>query len=258
MELDQAVSGLRRAGQQQYLAPGLLPRAWLRGLTGTRTGPESAQSDLDEAWEIAERGPMPLFLADIHLYRARLFFREAKYPWDKHPDGTPRGPKDDLAAARVIIERCGYWRRKEELDDAEAAAKSWPDPMPRVAEGKRVMRKTLVELDAEVDFAGLAVSSTHLSGGRDAFHDQIQTFVDAGLSAVPPPRGCGDGDDRGWGDPRARHALCCSSLCARGPHACRLHNHKKTVASAKRWFRVGIATGDLAVRDECRSEENGR
>ena len=35
----------------------------------------SAQSDLDEAWEIAERGPMPLFLADIHLHRARLFGR---------------------------------------------------------------------------------------------------------------------------------------------------------------------------------------
>jgi hypothetical protein len=31
------------------------------------------RSDLDEAWEIAERGPMPLFLADIHLHRARLF-----------------------------------------------------------------------------------------------------------------------------------------------------------------------------------------
>jgi len=31
------------------------------------------RSDLDEAWEIAERGPMPLSLADIHLHRARLF-----------------------------------------------------------------------------------------------------------------------------------------------------------------------------------------
>ena len=56
---------------------------------------------LDEAWEIAERGPMKLFLADIHLYRARLFFREKEYPWNKNPDGSARGPKDDLEAAET-------------------------------------------------------------------------------------------------------------------------------------------------------------
>jgi hypothetical protein len=67
------VDGLRRAGQAQELPRGLLTRAWLRSLTDARTDPESAQSDLDEAWEIAERGPMPLFLAEIHLHRAGLF-----------------------------------------------------------------------------------------------------------------------------------------------------------------------------------------
>jgi tetratricopeptide (TPR) repeat protein len=129
--IDTAVDDLRRAGQQQYLPLGLLTRAWLRFLTGARTGPESAQEDLDEAWEIAERGPMKLFMADIHLYRARLFggMKDEgggmKYPWDKNPDGTARGPKDDLAAARKLIEQCGYWRRKEELEDAEEAAKGW-------------------------------------------------------------------------------------------------------------------------------------
>ncbi len=114
-ELDHALSGLRRAGRQDHLPRGLLTRAWLRSLTGARTGPESAQSDLDEAWEIAERGPMPLFLADIHLYRARLFFDEAKYPW--------QSPQYDLAEARRLIFKHGYLRRKEELEDAEAALK---------------------------------------------------------------------------------------------------------------------------------------
>jgi len=74
--LDSAVAGLRRAGQQIILPHALLTRAWLRFLTGARTGPERAQQDLDGAWEIAERGPMKLFLADILLHRARLFFRE--------------------------------------------------------------------------------------------------------------------------------------------------------------------------------------
>ena len=107
------MDGLRRAGQAQELPLGLLTRAWLRFLTGTRTGPEEAQEDLDEAWEIAERGPMRLFVADIHLYRARLFFGEATYPWES--------PTADLAAARKLIEECGYGRRKEELEDAEGA-----------------------------------------------------------------------------------------------------------------------------------------
>ena len=116
-DIDQAVADLRRAGQQQYLPLGLFTRAWLCSLTGARTGPESAQSDLDEAWEIAERGPMKLFMADIHLYRARLFHGVKPYPWTS--------PQDDLAAARKLIEQCGYGRRKEELEDAEAAAKNW-------------------------------------------------------------------------------------------------------------------------------------
>jgi hypothetical protein len=116
-EVDAAVAGLRRAGQVQELPRGLLTRAWLRAFTGTLTGQDSAQTDLDEAWEIAERGPMRLHMADIHLYRARLFLRKARYPWES--------PEADLAAARALIERCGYGRRREELADAEAALTQW-------------------------------------------------------------------------------------------------------------------------------------
>ena len=135
-ELDAAVAGLRRDGQQFPLVTSLLTRAWLRFLTGAHTGPESAQEDVDEAWEIAERGPMKLFLADIHLYRARLFgmsndeFRtankELKYPW-----GSPAA---DLAAAEKIIRHetayknpdgkeitARYARRDVELTDAKQA-----------------------------------------------------------------------------------------------------------------------------------------
>lgn len=121
-EIESAVTGLRRSGEQSWLTAGLLTRAWLRSLEDDARG---AQTDLDEAWEIAERGPMRLYMADIHLYRARLFHAVKPYPWNKNPDGTERGPKDDLAAARKLIEDCGYWRRKEELEDAEEAAKNW-------------------------------------------------------------------------------------------------------------------------------------
>ncbi|MSP39140.1 MAG: hypothetical protein EXR70_11670 [Deltaproteobacteria bacterium] len=122
--LQYAVDDLRRAGQQHLLVLGLLTRAWLRSLTAARTGStgstsspqagsESAQADLDETWEIAERGPMPLYMADIHLHRVRLFFREANYPWES--------PQKDLAEARRLIEKHGYLRRMEELEDAERA-----------------------------------------------------------------------------------------------------------------------------------------
>ena len=117
--LERAVDGIRSASHHDFLPFGLLTRAWLRRLTGPLTGPESAQTDLDEAFEIAERGPMRLHLADIHLNRARLFGltkdRLANYPW--------KSPQDDLAKARDFIQKCGYWRRKEQLEDAEAAVR---------------------------------------------------------------------------------------------------------------------------------------
>jgi tetratricopeptide (TPR) repeat protein len=119
-----AVDGLRRASRQDYLALGLLTHAWLSFLTGP-AGIESAQADLDEAWEIAERGPMPLVLADIHLHRARLSHGVTPYLWAADADGRARGPRDNLAAARCLIEKYGHWRRKEELEDAESAATRW-------------------------------------------------------------------------------------------------------------------------------------
>jgi hypothetical protein len=51
---------------------------------------------------------MPLHLADVHLYRARLFHDRAA-----------------LAEARRLVEKHGYWRRREELEDLEAVAGSW-------------------------------------------------------------------------------------------------------------------------------------
>ena len=116
-ELDAAVTGLRRAGTQDHIPRALITRAWLRFLDPS-TGPgqaahENAQSDLDEAWETAERGPMRLHMADVHLHRARLFFREAEYPWESLAA--------DLAAAEKLINECGYHRRDEELADAKRA-----------------------------------------------------------------------------------------------------------------------------------------
>ena len=135
-ELDAAVDGLRRAGNLNHLPRALLTRAWCllaegaaHKLLGQQTQAtdceKRAKSHLEEAWEIAERGPMPLLLADIRLHRARLFGRmkeegrrmkeEPAYPWES--------PQADLAEARRLIYKHGYLRRKEELEDAEEAFK---------------------------------------------------------------------------------------------------------------------------------------
>ena len=80
------------------LPRGLLTRAWLQFLQGDESG---ARADLDEAWEIAERGSMRLHMADVQLTRARLF-----------------RDREALEAAAELIRECGYHRRDGELEDA--------------------------------------------------------------------------------------------------------------------------------------------
>ncbi len=98
---DSAVEGLRQSGNMDFLPRGLLTRAWVRWLKGDEPG---CHADLDEAWEIAEPGPMRLFMADILLTRARLL-----------------GDRAALTQARTLIAQCGYGRRQQELADTEAA-----------------------------------------------------------------------------------------------------------------------------------------
>jgi len=107
---ERALDHLRTAGYQHMLPLGLLTRAWLRHALGM---PDAAHADLDEAQRIAARGGMALHLADCALTRARLFH-----------DRTA------LAEARRLIETHGYGRRLPELQDAEAAAATWPQPKP--------------------------------------------------------------------------------------------------------------------------------
>ena len=102
-----AVNGLRDAGQLDYLPKGLLTAALYHFVRGDAA---SARTALAQAQQIAERGPMPLYLADVHLHRARLFRDRA-----------------ELARARDLIQHHGYGRRHDELEDAEAAAVNWPE-----------------------------------------------------------------------------------------------------------------------------------
>lgn len=100
-----AVAGLRAAGATDQLPCGLLTVALSYYVLGEF---DQTERYLGEAQQIAERGPMPLYLADIHLTRARLF-----------------RDRDELAKAAKLIRDRGYGRRYDELAVAEEVAKHW-------------------------------------------------------------------------------------------------------------------------------------
>jgi tetratricopeptide (TPR) repeat protein len=111
--LDDAVRGFRHAQQTDHLPRGLLTRAWLHHLLAN---PTAATTDLDEAESIATRCGMPIFLADVHLTRARLF-----------RDRTELGKARELL---LDLRTKGYHRHDEMLADTEQAASTWPKPTP--------------------------------------------------------------------------------------------------------------------------------
>ena len=112
-----AVNGLRAAGRSDYLPRGLLTASLYHFVRGEH---DLAEKHLAEAQQIAARGPMPLFLADIHLTRARLAGR-----MKEEGGGMKVDPRAELAQAAKLIRDHGYGRRTQELEDAEAAAKQW-------------------------------------------------------------------------------------------------------------------------------------
>jgi tetratricopeptide (TPR) repeat protein len=105
--LNQAVDGLRHAGQQDYIPRGLLARAELYRVQSEF---ERAQQDIEEAMTIAERGEMGRHQADCHLEYARLYLAMA----------DEDRAREHLVIARDMIEQMGYHRRDREVKELEA------------------------------------------------------------------------------------------------------------------------------------------
>ena len=100
--LDLAVSGLREAGQQWFLVPGLLARA---ECYRRQQQFSLAWDDLNEALEIAESGSMKLHLVDYHLEAGRLCQAE----------GNKVGADEHFKIAAKMIEETGYHRRDKKV-----------------------------------------------------------------------------------------------------------------------------------------------
>ncbi|MGO9543887.1 MAG: TIR domain-containing protein [Rhodomicrobium sp.] len=107
---DAAVTALRRVNAENHLPRGLLAHAealW-------RCGDANAAGDpLSEAEDIAARGPMPLFLTQAHLLRARIALSQ----------GDVMAAHEKRKAAAFLIEKHDYGRGAVELAvlDAEIA-----------------------------------------------------------------------------------------------------------------------------------------
>ncbi|MBI5633482.1 MAG: TIR domain-containing protein [Nitrospirae bacterium] len=104
--LNGAIEGLRKAGQQSYLVLGLLARAELYRITKAFS---KARHDLDEAMTIATRGGMGLHKADCHLEYARLYLAE----------GDKEKAKEHLSIAKKMIGEMGYHRRDKDVKEIE-------------------------------------------------------------------------------------------------------------------------------------------
>jgi hypothetical protein len=149
IELDEAIERLRASGAYNHLPRGLLARAAFRRAVGDWDG---AARELDEVKEIAEPGPMRLYLCDGALERARLALarREAFAPLAGLVTPSPPPPalpdaaetarlleeaRRELGAACKLVGECGYHRRDEELaelDDVLAGRRRFADLPARV------------------------------------------------------------------------------------------------------------------------------
>ncbi len=96
--LDRAVNGLREAGTQHQIPRGLLCRGAMYRERGMF---DEAMRDLDEVYEIAERGGMKLFMVDYNLEAGRVC----------RAMGDGEGERRHYDAARLGVEETGYHRR---------------------------------------------------------------------------------------------------------------------------------------------------
>ncbi len=125
--LNQAVEGLREAGDQEFIARGLINRATLHRHTQAFS---KAWEDLDEALEIATYGQMKLFLTDYHLEAARLVQAQAQVlEGGDHFEVMEMGETmtmsraemqarflGHVAAAERLVAETGYHRRDGEVE----------------------------------------------------------------------------------------------------------------------------------------------
>jgi len=117
--------------------------------------------------------------------------------------------------------------------------------------------KTVVELDL-VGYSDISHTLEENLGAEVVarFNEQIQSFVDKGLAATNTTREkvvkatTGDGAILAFDDPADAHRFAFAAHTAT-----KAHNAGLNLPSAQRWFRIGVATGDLFERSSNGKQE---
>lgn len=128
----------------------------------------------------------------------------------------------------------------------------WDGPRLRIGANEEALmsHKTVVELDL-VGYSDVCRALEENIGVEIVarFNEQIQRFVDIGLGAIGTERSgavlatTGDGAILAFDNPTDAHRF-----AAAVHEATRRHNSERTLSSSRRWFRIGVATGDLYQR----------
>ncbi len=127
-----ALSDLRQTNSLPDLPIALLTAALYHGTLGA--DPQEARRLLDEAQRIAERGPMPLYLADVHLHRARL-------SRDRSALAEARASSSATATAAVATSSP---TPRPPPRTGERGLGSWTDTEPRPAEAATSCPRMLI------------------------------------------------------------------------------------------------------------------
>jgi len=168
--LNAAVDGLRQAGSLAHVPRGLVARAaWYR-VCGEY---DAAHRDLDEAFEIAERGQMRLYEADIRLEYARLYFELHRTP---------------TAEVGVDIKR-----RVDEVCEACAA------PPPNKLEGATHGGRLSVSCDSPGTPPPNEIGAPPRKKGTDASGASLRAQTGVSLSCLRQSLSNGAGATRGHG-----------------------------------------------------------
>jgi len=157
--LEKAVEGLRKAGAQDFLPRGFLYRS---GFFRMERDFSRAMRDLEEAWEIVERGGMKLFVCDIHIESCRFLLSlieenalqilkdispESPFTIFKDSENFLSSAKSHLETASKLIEETGYHRRDSEILLETAHI--------QILEGKKVeAKKTLQSAEKCIEKTG--------------------------------------------------------------------------------------------------------
>ncbi len=163
--LNQAVAGLREAGEQRFIPLGLFARAFYCRMQNQFP---QAWDDLEEAREIAERGEMKLWLVDYHLEASRLLISEFGFRNGAHTVGTFYD--DDIDIVETFHETSLQNERSQQNESSQQHEPSQQRAHDHLNQAAELVQKTGYhrrDPEVELGYAGLFLAQGDQAKARE-------------------------------------------------------------------------------------------